>query len=91
VAAPVEAPVAAPVEAPVAAPIVGPAQIERPLHAPNFLTNIINAMRDDIVYNLENSNINESYLPNIQSLLSRLNLLQQDHDAIQNAFQAQPE
>jgi hypothetical protein len=91
VAAPEEAPVDAPEEAPVDAPIVVPVQIERPLYAQNFVTNIINVMRDDIVYNLENSNIDESYLPNIQSLLSRLNLLQQDHDAIQNAFQAQPE
>jgi len=91
VAAPEEAPVADPVEAPVAAPIVDPSQIERPLHAPNFVTILINSMRNDIVYNLENLNIDESYLPNIQLLLSRLNLLQQDHDAIQNAFQAQPE
>ena len=94
-----EAPVAAPeevlgaahVEAPVAAPIVDPAQIERPLHAPNIVTNIINEMRNNIIFNLENSNIDESYLPNIQSLLSRLNLFEQEHYAIQNAFQAQPE
>jgi hypothetical protein len=90
VAAPVEAPVAAPVEAPMDAQMVGP-QIEIPLDAQNFVTNIINAMRNDIFNNLENSNIDESYLPNIQSLLSRLNLFEQDYHAIQNAFQAQPE
>ena len=35
-----------------------------------------------------NLNMND---PRIQYLESRLELLQQDHDAIQNAFQAQPQ
>ena len=71
-----EAPVAAPVEVPVAAP----SEIERQLRAQNYVSNMIERLR--------NVNMNE---PNLQSLFSRLNLFQQQHNDIQNAFQAQAE
>ena len=78
--APVAAPVADPVAAPVEVPVAAPSEIERQLRAQNYVSNMIERLR--------NVNMNE---PNLQSLFSRLNLFQQQHNDIQNAFQAQAE
>ena len=57
---------------------------------PPFQIEIINQFRRTLSFidSFRNLNVNN---PHIQTLESRLESLQQDHDAIQNAFQAQPE
>jgi hypothetical protein len=57
---------------------------------PPIQIGIINQLRQTLAFidSFRNLNVNN---PHIQNLESRLESLQQDHDAIQNAFQAQPE
>jgi len=57
---------------------------------PPFGIEIINQLRETLAFidRFRNLNVND---PHIQNLDSRLESLQQEHDAIQNAFQAQPE
>jgi hypothetical protein len=57
---------------------------------PFFQIGIINQLRQTLSFieRFRNLNVNN---PHIQNLDSRLESLQQEHDAIQNAFQAQPE
>jgi hypothetical protein len=57
---------------------------------PPFQFEIINQLHQTLAFidRFRNLNVNN---PHIQNLDSRLESLQQEHDAIQNAFQAQPE
>jgi hypothetical protein len=57
---------------------------------PPIQIGIINQLRQTLAFidSFRNLNVNN---PHIQNLESHLESLQQDHDAIQNAFQAQPE
>ena len=57
---------------------------------PPFQIEIINQLRQTLSFidRFRNLNVNN---PHIQNLDSRLESLQQEHDAIQNAFQAQPQ
>jgi hypothetical protein len=57
---------------------------------PLFQIGIINQLRQTLSFIERFRNLNVDN-PHIQNLDSRLESLQQEHDAIQNAFQAQPE